>query len=297
MKAAYLSPSEDLVDELCKEVGRVEAVHDRLVISHNVVDSHWAQNIWHNPERISIGSVSDAAKKLKAIQRNWALYSTNNHRRAQLIQEQLPHVSAKPLSFLSPVPSAALGSWTLLDEKTVLASPYCSSAFPNGEVKFKEDKTNPPSRAYLKLWEAFTVYGAYPKKGERVLEVGACPGGWTWVLNNLEADITAVDRSPLAPALMKQSNIKFQKGDAFSILPKTHGNFDWIFSDLACYPDKLYTWVKEWLDSGQVKNLICTLKFQGKTNYGAISSFKKIPGSKLVHLYENKHELTWMKTE
>ena len=76
------------------------------------------------------------------------------HRRATLIPEQLPKVSAKPLVFGTPAPAAPLGSWTLLDSGTVLAAPYCTSPFPNGEVDFVEDRAGPPSRAYLKLWEA-----------------------------------------------------------------------------------------------------------------------------------------------
>ena len=39
---------------------------------------------------------------------------------------------------------------------------------------------------------------------------------------------------------------------------------------------------------------MCTLKFQGDSHYGAIRRFEAVPGSRLVHLYENKHELTWM---
>src|SRR5262245_65962394 len=103
---------------------------------------------------MEIASIGDAANKLRAIQRNWALYSAAHHRRAALILEKLPKVSAKPLRFGDPVPAAPLGSWTLLDPATVLAAPRCSSAFPNGEVQFVEDRTAPPSRAYLNLWAA-----------------------------------------------------------------------------------------------------------------------------------------------
>jgi tRNA G18 (ribose-2'-O)-methylase SpoU len=84
--------------------------------------------------RIPISSIGDAAKKLRAIQRNWALYSFASHRRAALISEKLPKVSAKPIVFGAGAPKAPLGSWTLIDADTILVSPHCSSPFPNGEV-------------------------------------------------------------------------------------------------------------------------------------------------------------------
>jgi 23S rRNA (cytidine2498-2'-O)-methyltransferase len=125
----------------------------------------WAANVWRDPTRIPIASIGDAAKKLRAIQRNWALYSVASHRRAALIVEQLPKVSAKPIAFGAAAPKAPLGSWTLLDAGTMLASPDCSSPFPNGEMQFVEDRAGPPNRAYLKLWELFTLLGERPRRG------------------------------------------------------------------------------------------------------------------------------------
>src|SRR5690242_10235117 len=89
-------------------------------------------------------------------------------------------VSAKPIVFGSSPPAAPLGSWTLLDTGTMLAAPHCTSAVPNGEVRFVEDRTGPPSRAYLKLWEALTVIERRPRSGEVCLDLGSSPGGWSW---------------------------------------------------------------------------------------------------------------------
>ena len=121
----------------------------------------WAANVWLDPRQITIASISDAATRLRAIQRNWAVYAPRFYRRATLIQEQLRKVSAKPLEFGTPPPATPLGSWTLLDAGTILAAPHCMSPFPNGEVRFVEDRSGPPSRAYLKLWEALTLIGRH----------------------------------------------------------------------------------------------------------------------------------------
>ncbi|WP_457844104.1 SAM-dependent methyltransferase, partial [Staphylococcus aureus] len=77
-------------------------------------------------------------------------------------------------------PTAPLGSWTLLAPDRMLAAARCSSPFPNGEVGFIEDKAGPPNRAYLKLWEALVRLRRWPQPGERCLDLGASPGGWTY---------------------------------------------------------------------------------------------------------------------
>src|SRR6266852_1458310 len=82
----------------------------------------WAANVWLGPQELAIASISDGAAKLRAIQRNWAVYAPYLHRRATLIQEQLPKVSSKPLVFGTPPPTAPLSSWSLLDARTMLAA-------------------------------------------------------------------------------------------------------------------------------------------------------------------------------
>jgi 23S rRNA (cytidine2498-2'-O)-methyltransferase len=273
----------------------VTAIHGRLVIAAGPRQAaHWAQNTWLAPVRIPVRSVTDAARRLRAIQRNWTLYSFRLHRRARLIQAKLPHVSAKPLDFPAAAPAAPLGSWTLLDERTILASAECTSPFPNGEARFVEHRVGPPNRAYLKLWEALTLLGRRPGPGDVCLDAGASPGGWTWALSRLGARVVAVDRAPLDRAIARMPGVEERRGSAFSVRPDREGPFDWILSDVVCYPERLWAWVKAWLDSGKARSFVCTLKFQGDAHYGPIRDFASVPGSRLAHLWANKHELTWM---
>ena len=290
----YLAPP-DFEAQLRRELRDVLWTHGRLILAAGPrQEAYWVQNVWLQPVRLSVRSVSDAARQLRDIQRNWALYSVKLHRRASLVQEQLPHVSARPLVFPSPPPRAPMGSWTLLDRDTVLASPLCSSPFVHGEPRFVEFKEGPPNRAYLKLWEALTIFEKRPREGERCLDAGASPGGWTWALSRLGARVLAVDRSPLDARIGRLGGVEFQKGSAFSVLPGAAGPFDWIFSDVVCYPERLWQWVKAWLDSGSCRRFVCTLKFQGSSHYQVIREFASVPGSRLVHLSNNKHELTWL---
>ncbi len=279
---------------------------------------YWNRLCMEEPFIAQFSSISEAAEILHSIQRNWAFYPFNCFRRADLIQQKLPYISKKPRTFPYDIPDSEMGLWTLLDKNTIFASAKTTSPFPRGEIFFEEDKINPPSRAYLKMWEALTLLNLYlkqynknhpentdlntntkyelPNASSRCLDAGACPGGWTWVLNNLGCDIIAVDRSPLADNLMKQKNIEFIKHDVFTIKPEEIGKIDWFCSDVICYPPKLYDWVLKWMESGLCENFICTIKMQGEPDNETVKKFASIPNSKVVHLTANKHELTWLHT-
>jgi 23S rRNA (cytidine2498-2'-O)-methyltransferase len=290
----YLAP-DGFVAELQRELGdTVIGTHDRLVLAEGAPrDIAWVANVWRAPQRLAIASIGDAAKQLRAIQRNWALYSVEHHRRAALIVEKLPKVSAKPLAFGDAAPSAPLGSWTLLDNETLLASPDCSSPFPNGEANFIEDRA-PPSRAYLKLWEAFTLLGTRPKPGETCLDLGASPGGWSYVLGKLGARVIAVDKAPLDPSVLALPGVEQRQESAFALAPRDIGPVDWLFSDVICYPARLLRLVERWRASGLVRNFVCTIKFQGATDHETAAAFAALPGARVVHLHHNKHELTFL---
>jgi len=289
---AYLA-AEGFERELAEELGEVSERHGRLMIAPGQRrHAAWAQNVWLTPERLSIKSIKDASRQLRAIQRNWALVSVAHHRRAALIQEQLPHVSAKPVEPYAELPTAPLGSWTLIDANTVLHSASCSSPFAHGEPRFLEDKVGPPSRAYLKLWELFTLTRRWPQPGERVLDLGSSPGGWTWVLAKLGCEVISVDKAELDPRVAALPNVSVRRESAFGLDPREVGPVDWLLSDVICYPKRLLTLVERWRAAG-VSNFACTLKFQAETDHAVSAAFAAIPGSELRHLAVNRHELTW----
>ena len=200
MVTAYLAADgfeAQLREELVRGGAGARATHGRLLIADGApVRTAWAANVWHDCVELPVASIGTAAKALRDIQRNWAMYAPLHHRRAALIREKLPHVSAKPVVFPAAAPTAPLGSWTLLAPDRMLAAARCASPFANGEVELVEDKIGPPSRAYLKLWEALVRLRRWPQPGERCLDLGASPGGWTWVLATLGASVVAVDKAP-----------------------------------------------------------------------------------------------------
>lgn len=290
----YLA-AEGYEEQLRAELGKARPLGGRLYLKRGAApDAAWAQNTWLEPFELEIDSIGQAARALKSIQRNWALHSIGHHRRASLIQEKLPHVSAKPLVFPAPAPTAPLGSWTLVQPGRVLASARCTSAFPNGEVRFVEDKSGPPNRAYLKLWEALTLLGEHPRPGERCVELGSAPGGWTWVLQGLGARVLSVDKAPLDPKIGALPEIEHLLESGFNLDPAGIGNVDWLLSDMACYPERLLALVRRWIQESTCRRIICTLKFQSGTDYAVANEFAAIYGGRLVHLFHNKHELTFL---
>ena len=295
MRTAYLAP-RGFERHLAAEIQGVTEQYGRLLLTDRPVQPcRWAQNTWLDCQLTPVRSIGDAAAKLRAIQRSWAPYSFAHHRRLELIRQKMPRVRSQRLQFLADMPAAPLGSFTLLEPQLMLHSAQCTAPLPNGAFEFEEDKEAPPSRAYLKLWEVLTRLGRWPAAGEACLDLGASPGGWSWVLaTQLDARVLAVDRAPLTDELMKHPNIQFKKGDAFQLEPCSTP-CTWLFSDVICYPGKLYELVTRWKSESNNVNFVCTIKLQDDDEYDHwLEMFDKIPNSQIVHLYHNKHEMTWI---
>ncbi len=293
--SAYLA-AEGLEATLTEELRRagvdIAAWHGRLALSGQPpVPSAWALDVWTAPREIAVPSVKSAADALRAMQRNWQAYAVAHHRRMALIGERLPPVKARKLVFPEPAPTAHLGAWTLLAPDTMLASPTKTSPFVNGECLFEEDHIGPPSRAYLKLWEALTRLGAYPGPGDTCLDLGAAPGGWTWVLASLGARVTAIDKAELDPRVSAMPGVTWREGSAFALPPE---KVDWLVCDVIAYPDRLLALMQAWIASGMAGRIVCTIKFQGETDHPAAEAFAAIAGGQVIHLFHNKHELTFV---
>lgn len=290
--AAYLAAAgfEAEVAEELRRAGRtVSAWHGRLALSPDPPGPcAWALEAWTAPVLLPAPSVKAAADALRGMQRNWALYAAAHHRRAALIEARLPPVKARPLAFPELAPGAHLGAWTLLAPERLLASPAKTSPFVNGEARFIEDREGPPSRAYLKLWEALTRLGRWPLPGETCLDLGAAPGGWTWALATLGAWVTAVDKAPLDAAVAAMPGVGWRGESAFALPPEP---VDWLFSDVICYPARLLALVRRWIAAGAARNIVCTVKFQGATDHDVAAEFAAIPGAVLFHGAHNRHEL------
>ena len=292
--AIYIAKPE-FISELCEELGDVSEVIQDLVFSANKkLSCCFALDIWLEPKRIQFNSISEAVKILRQAGRFWYLYPISHVRRSRLIEGQLrqcpPLLRHFPIDEEIPI----TGAFSLLDQNTLVYSAHRLKTWPQGQCFFIEDKVNPPNRAYLKLWEALTLLNKYPKPGETALDLGASPGGWTYVMQSLGATVTAVDKAHLDPSIANSPRVQFLQQSAFAFDPQSIENsYDWVLSDVACYPERAYELILKWIASGKAKQMIFTIKLQGETDLAMIRKFQTIPNSQIINLFYNKHEATF----
>jgi 23S rRNA (cytidine2498-2'-O)-methyltransferase len=257
------------------------------------VAAPWARQVWFGLRRLAVPSINAAVRDLKRLAPWWSLLPGAEYRRSRLILEQLRHDPETPRDFPLVKAPRSGGAFTLLARDEALVATATDRPFAGGLPVFTDDRTGPPSRAYKKLYEALTLLGRAPGPGARVLELGAAPGAWTWTLTRLGARVDSIDRSPLDPRVAALPGVHHRQGDAFAIDP-ADGPWDWLCSDVVCYPSRLIALIDRWLAHGHTQNFVITVKFQGAPDPADIRAFQSLPGV-LVHLGHNKHELTWLR--
>jgi 23S rRNA (cytidine2498-2'-O)-methyltransferase len=284
---------------LLAELGERERVDGELVLAAGPRrEAYWVRDIWTEPRLIRFSTPDEGAEALASIAPRWTSVPGKRPDIESRIASLLPAPDAGPRRFPLEAPIEPHGSWTSWDDETLLASPSCEAFFPGGDPGFPEIRKGPPSRAYRKLWEALSILGDRPRPGDRCLDAGAAPGGWTWVIAKLGASVIALDRAPLDPSIQAMKGVEYRRGSAFSLSSRDTGKLDWLFSDVICYPEKLYAWISRWLEEDGARRYVCTIKMQGPDwDQATTRKLARIPGARVLHLFNNKHELTWLFTK
>jgi 23S rRNA (cytidine2498-2'-O)-methyltransferase len=281
--------------ELGDELEEVTVTKGNLIFSPQKKNVIFARDIWLEPQVVTFDSISAAIKILRAQGKFWLLNPVENIRRSHLIASELRKLPPLQHTFPLTTEIPAINCFSLLDKNTLVYSTRRWKKAPLGDYQFLEDKNNPPNRAYLKLWEALTLLENYPKQGDTVLDLGASPGGWTYVMQTFGAHVTAVDKAELAPHIAKLPNVNFLKQSAFALSPADYpAKVDWLLCDIACYPERTYELVQQWLAADKAKQMIFTIKLQGKTDFDILKKFQSIPNARVLHLFYNKHEATFI---
>lgn len=104
------------------------------------------------------------------------------------------------------------------------------SAWSGGVHRFAR-QAEQISRAEFKLLEAIDLFDISVKSGSAALDLGAAPGGWTRVLRNLGAHVTAVDPAELAPSLQSDELVLHRRETAQAYLRHADA-FDIIVNDM-----------------------------------------------------------------
>ncbi len=108
------------------------------------------------------------------------------------------------------------------------------SAWPGGSRHFAQTSEQ-ISRAEFKLLEALEYFNLSLEPGERVLDLGAAPGGWTRLLLEANMQVVAVDPANLDPRLARRKGLEHYRGYAEDYIENSIRNrnmFDIIVNDM-----------------------------------------------------------------
>lgn len=298
--------NSELVNELVFFSIPIYFQSERLIITGPLkAKPMYAQDWWPRSQTLPLAQYSELKK-----QSNWGCYyhsfdSTVKTKNAfpdeKKIRASIKNLDCKRIDWKLPHPfNFKFFTWTVIGEHIFFCTqPF--QRFPLGWHEFAEDKSSPPNRAYLKLWEIFLVQNFFDMSNasnQVCIEVGCSPGGWTWVLAQHFKKVYAVDKAPLANQLSKFRNINYQSADAFKLNQKKFLDANWFFSDIICTPDRMNELVSEWLQLSNVTHYISTIKFKGPADFDFLQRFQqeksRLGESVITHLYHNKNEVTWL---
>jgi 23S rRNA (cytidine2498-2'-O)-methyltransferase len=161
-----------------------------------------------------------------------------------------------------------------------------------------------PSRSALKLEEALlTLLSADERtqmlrEGMRAADLGAAPGGWTWVLTRHRVQVTAIDNGPLRQHVMDSGLVQHLRADGFSWHPNKP--LDWMVCDMVEQPSRVAARMAEWFREGWCRHAIFNLKLPMKKRWqetrSCLDRFAAQAGKPLTirakQLYHDREEIT-----
>jgi 23S rRNA (cytidine2498-2'-O)-methyltransferase len=153
-----------------------------------------------------------------------------------------------------------------------------------------------PSRAARKLAEALLWLGMGPDPGELCVDLGAAPGGWSFVLLERRARVIAVDPARLDPELMKRRGLRYVGKSAFDFEPDEPA--DWLFCDMAWRPLEVAQMLARWARRRDATLLVANFKLPMKRKAEMVSKIRRTLESggwrsvRAKQLYHDREEVT-----
>lgn len=155
-----------------------------------------------------------------------------------------------------------------------------------------------PSRSAMKLVEALTWLDREPEPGDRCCDLGAAPGGWSWVLLERRAHVVAVDLGALDKTLAGRKGLEHLRVDAFKYQASAEEPYDWLFCDMAFRPLEVAGLLAKWARRRWARQLVANIKLPMKQKAQALLRVRDILedggwGSLRVRqLYHDRDEVT-----
>ncbi|HTM46943.1 MAG TPA: 23S rRNA (cytidine(2498)-2'-O)-methyltransferase RlmM [Polyangiaceae bacterium] len=154
-----------------------------------------------------------------------------------------------------------------------------------------------PSRSARKLEEALQWFGTAPGKGELCVDLGAAPGGWTYVLCGHGAKVIAVDPGALRDDIAAHRAVIHKRQNAFQFEPEE--TCDWLFCDMAYRPLEVAALLAKWGRNRWARLLVANIKLPMTKKAEIVMRVKEIleagAGWKNVRakqLYHDRDEVT-----
>ena len=173
-------------------------------------------------------------------------------------------------------------------------------------LKFPADA---PSRSTLKLEEAILTFVPQAEEKKRFTEemtgvdLGACPGGWTYQLVKRGLFVYAVDHGKMAASLHDTGRIEHCAEDGFKFQPPKRKQIDWLVCDMVEQPIRISKLMAKWLINGWCREAIFNLKLPMKKRYQEVQLCLNYLEEELTkqgfwfkiqakHLYHDREEIT-----
>ena len=183
------------------------------------------------------------------------------------------------------------------------SDPRDSAPWPMGVPRLKMH-ADAPSRSALKLEEAILTLLTIDERakllheGMRAADLGAAPGGWTWVLTRHKLQVTAIDNGPLRPHVMDTGLVQHLRADGFAWHPAKP--LDWMVCDMVEQPSRVAGRMAEWFREGWCRHAIFNLKLPMKKRWQetrlCLDRFAEHAGKPLTirakQLYHDREEIT-----
>jgi len=131
-----------------------------------------------------------------------------------------------------------------------------------------------PSRSALKLeeaWHHFIPAAEWEQRlaaGQKAVDLGAAPGGWTWQLVRKSFFVQAVDNGPMNDELMESGQVQHVRADGFTYEPPKP--VQWMVCDIVDKPSRVAAMVSHWFKQGWCQEVVFNLKLPMKQRYRAV---------------------------
>ena len=200
---------------------------------------------------------SDAGRELAALCRGFARVLRAEMQRRKLLSSQASY--RLHVFFLA-------GTTAILAE----TDPRSASPWPGGIPRLRR-LSGAPSRSATKLEEAFHTLLSKEERerwlmpGMTAVDLGAAPGGWSWVLARRHLRVAAIDNGPLAAQLLDTGLVTHFRADGFTWQPPKP--VDWLVCDMVEQPARVAALVGQWLARGLCRYALFNLKLPMKKRY------------------------------